>query len=136
MVHALKRTHNLLKPGGLLIDLHDLTTRPQLAGRTGEHSTPIGEVLDDTGFQRLRQADEAIAQVIDDGLFVVDAEQTFDYETHFETLEEFHEWLDDAWDTSYLDDATMGRVIDLLIDADDSTLIMQRTARMTRLIVL
>jgi hypothetical protein len=133
MVHALKKTHSLLRPGGLLIDLHDSTQRPQLVGHAGGQPTPIGEVLDDSGFLRLRQTDEAIAKVIGEGLFVTDAEETFDYETHIETLEDFHTWLDDAWDTSYLDNATLRRVIDLLIDADDSRLIIHRTARMTRL---
>jgi hypothetical protein len=133
MVHALEKTHSLLQPGGLLIDLHDTTSRPQLEFHTGTQKTSIGEVLDDTGFQRLRQTDEAVAQVIADKLFMVDAEQTFDYQTHIETLEDFHAWLDDTWDTSYLDDATLRRVVDLLIGTDDGRLIIHRSARMTRL---
>ncbi|HEY6074870.1 MAG TPA: hypothetical protein VIV15_16190, partial [Anaerolineales bacterium] len=85
MVHALEEIHRLLKPAGVLIDLHPVV-----------ESLPIevhqGEKIDLAGFVTVRQwcidyqqADHALAEIVQRGLFAIEREGTFDSFTYYDS---------------------------------------------------
>ena len=134
MVHALEKAHSLLKPDGVLIDIHDLPEFPEFEVHTGGQAHYAGKMLDNSRFERLRQTDAALAQAVSQNLFVVAVERVFDYNIHADSLDAFREWLDVQWDTSYLPDETAKLINDLMRQGGaTAAIIIDRSARMTRL---
>jgi hypothetical protein len=82
MVHALEEIQRLLTPGGYLIDIHPVAEAPFIKVYQG------GSVLfveSDPGYdyeEGLLQAEAAIAQVVQRGLFVVEGSSEFDLITY------------------------------------------------------
>jgi hypothetical protein len=79
MVHALEKTHRLLKPGGVLMESH-FTGEPFSleVHHQGEikHAGPTHRADD---FETFKQAKAALDQAVKDGLFWPVAERVFDY---------------------------------------------------------
>ena len=134
MVHALEKTHHLLKPGGGVIDLHDIPAPSSLAVRVGAHSHDIGQLLDHSDFAKLRATDKALAQGVAVGLYTLEEESCFDYRIYLDSLDAFHQWLTGLWDTTYLSDDTMERLGHLMDDdSAEATLIVGMASRIIRL---
>jgi hypothetical protein len=96
MVHALEEIHRLLKPTGALIDIHPVA-----------ESSPIeihqGEKTDLAGYWSVRQwcidyqqADNALTEITQRGLFAVEREGVFDSLTHYANVEEMRTALKEA----------------------------------------
>ncbi len=94
MVHALEEIHRLLKPAGVLIEIHPaVETRPFVevwsdGRRTFREDDPVFDYEDD-----LRQAEAAVATVLDRGVFVLDERRRFELRTHAASVKE----LRDHW---------------------------------------
>lgn len=95
MVHALEEIHRLLKEGGTLIDIHP----------PPEHS--LGQVwlngavvfseqrpAEEADLEDCRQADLAQAQVVQRGLFALEAAREFDLITHAASVQALHEGME------------------------------------------
>jgi SAM-dependent methyltransferase len=94
MVHALEEIHRLLKPAGTLIEIHPVVDAPPLVevrsdGQLlfAEHD-PVFDYEED-----LRQAEAAVATVLDRGVFVLDDRRRFELLTHAASVKE----LRDHW---------------------------------------
>jgi hypothetical protein len=87
-VHALRHVHELVVPGGMLVDLHPVTEEQV---ETGE-GTVIG-VLEEPDFVAtdLPNAEARLQESIRDGLYVLEQETEFDFLQHFDSAEELIE---------------------------------------------
>ena len=92
MVHALEEIHRLLKPTGTLIEIHPSVDAPPFVevrsnGRLSfAESDPVFEYEDD-----LRQAEAAVATVLEGGVFVLDDRRAFELRTHAASVKELRD---------------------------------------------
>jgi len=92
MVHALEGIHELLRPDGCLIDLHPAPAPTLIEVHHGgivTFSTPApGQTFED-----IRHADDAIALVIEDGLFTIEQVSQFELRTYASSAAELHDYI-------------------------------------------
>jgi hypothetical protein len=93
MVHALRETWRVLKPGGVAIDL-----RPALAHRRVQvvragQAQPMGVMRE--RFDDDRAASRAVAKVLGQRLFKLEGRQRVPLERSMDGLPDFRLWLDD-----------------------------------------
>jgi len=81
MVHALEQSHRLLKPAGLLVDIHPLPDPPLLAvQRQGKRL--FSEVCPSQGAEAYRLADLAIDEAVQRRLFAREQSTIIDFRTY------------------------------------------------------
>jgi hypothetical protein len=86
-VHALRHVHELLVPGGTMLDLHPLTEQQVEA-----HGRIVGVIREPEWIDRdLPNAEAGVEQVIAEGLYVPEAEIEFDVLQHFDTVQDLLE---------------------------------------------
>lgn len=90
-MHALRHVHELLVPGGTMLDLHPLTEEQvEVQGQI------IGVIRDPEFTDRdLPNAEARLREAIAQGLYTPEAEIDFDVLQHFDTAEEFLEAKDE-----------------------------------------
>jgi len=94
-VHALRHVHELLVPGGTLVDVHPVTEEQvEAAGRT------IGVIEEpDWVSVVLPNAEARLRDAVRDGFYALEAEQEFDLLQHFDDAEELIEAKRDLLDS-------------------------------------
>src|SRR3989304_2464422 len=92
MVHALQKAHALLKPGGRLVEMEGLPDMRWLQVHAGEQVIPVG-LLQDEVDPYLQHIQQALAQVVQDGLFDLEAQRIFDCYTYAGSLDELREYM-------------------------------------------
>jgi hypothetical protein len=102
MVHALEEIQRLLAMDGCLIDIHPVAEAPFIKVFQGGSAMFVES---DPGYdyeQGLLQAEDAIAQVVQRGLFVIEGSSEFDLITYASSGRE----LQDYWEKygAYIDD--------------------------------
>jgi hypothetical protein len=102
MVHALEKAYRLLRPRGLLVNLHAQPTPARLEVHAGGGVSEAGALEDRSDFETERLAWQAVDDVLGRGLFRVERELTYDFEVHARTLREFRDWLAETWETAFL----------------------------------
>jgi hypothetical protein len=86
-VHALRNVHELLVPGGTLVDLHPVTEEHVEAG--GE---AIGVLEEPEWTEKiLPNAETRLREAIHDGFYALEEEIEFDVLQHFDSAEELIE---------------------------------------------
>lgn len=93
MVHALEEIHRVTRPAGTLIEIHPALEFPFLEVRSTEE---LFFSENDPGFdwdEDSRHAEEAVAAVVDQGLFVLQERRRFELRIHASSLDE----LRDHW---------------------------------------
>jgi hypothetical protein len=86
-VHALRHVHTLLDPGGTLVDVHPVTQE-----RVETDGGVIGTIEEpDWVDVDLPNAEAGVRQVIDEGLYALEAETEYDVLQHFDDAEELIE---------------------------------------------
>lgn len=102
MVHALKLAHELLKPGGVLIDIHDLPAPHAIGVQVNDDLRQAGWLLDSHDFRSTRAACLALATIVDQGLFDFEKERDFTYAIEASSLPEMQSWLAEWWEDAIL----------------------------------
>lgn len=108
MVHALEEIHRLLKPGGLLVDIHPVPEHATI--RIYRHGEVLfDEPLVDSWVEDVIKAERALAEVVDHGLFVVDKSDEFDSQTYASSVGDLWAYreLMDAYDDSPKDESAV-----------------------------
>lgn len=114
MVHALKLVHNLLIPGGLLIDLHP-SGQPYIIEITVDGEThQVGELQEKDNYVEYFQANQALQQVIQAGLFSLIRQGKFHFLDYASNLEELRTYLVEKWDDVIWPDEAARRANDLI----------------------
>jgi hypothetical protein len=83
-VNALRHVHTLLAPGGTLVDVHPVSQEQVETddGVVGTIEEPRWVEVD------LPNAESGVRQVVDEGLYVLEAETEYDVLQHFDDAEE------------------------------------------------
>ena len=105
MVDALQRAHDVLVPGGWLVDLHP-TDAPAVV-MVGADAT--GHVAAGDAPQRHRAATVAIAAIVERGLFEIAEAVEFAFNTYGDGADELHRYIADNWRDARFDRQTLAR---------------------------
>jgi hypothetical protein len=114
MVHALEITHSLLKPGGLLIDMHPTGEHPRVEVHIGGEILLAGLIDESDHFQEYFQADQALAEATRLGLFRMEQERFFPFLYHAATVTEMADFITAEWCDAVLHDETLQKAEALL----------------------
>ncbi len=120
MVHALEEIRRLLRPGGSLIDIHPVPEAPRIEVYQGSR-TLFAEPSPDHTDEDYRQADEALAQVIQRRLFVVEGSIEFDFLVYGSSVVELRDFMAEAnaYDERLKDEAVTAREAELATRVDE-----------------
>jgi hypothetical protein len=88
MVHALEEIHRLLKPNGALIDIHPVSEPSTIEIRQTGRVDLVGLLSVRQWCFEFEQADIALAEVIQRGVFNVERDALFDLPTHYASAAE------------------------------------------------
>lgn len=91
MVHALEKIHTLLRPGGILIDIHPTAERATVEVHLDGRIVHAGWLKEDDDLADIRQTDWALAEVARRGLFVIERTGNFIWHTYTDTVAELSE---------------------------------------------
>ena len=115
MVHALEEIRRLLRPGGILIDIHPVT-EPWLCDVNQDGRVLFSEPSPTYTYEEdLRQADLALARVIERRLFVLERQEIVDFFTYAGSAGELRDFYNSisAYEESAPDEEVMRRVEEL-----------------------
>jgi hypothetical protein len=93
MVHALEEIHRLLKPDGCLIEIHPVLETPLVKVYNGSTVLFAGPYPGYDYEEDLRQAEIALQQIVQRGLFVIERSSEFNFLTYGSSVTE----LQDFW---------------------------------------
>ncbi len=96
MVHALEEIHRLLKPTGTLIDIHPVAESSPLEIHQGGKIEVAGQLSVRQWCIDFQQADHALREIAQRGLFVVERDAVFDSLTHYASAAEMRTSLKES----------------------------------------
>jgi hypothetical protein len=97
MVHALKSIHRLLAPGGLLLDIHPTDEPAGIYLGRGRSQQFIAWLEETDGYEEYRQADRAVAQALQNGLYRLEQHSFFWFTIYAASLPELEQFLKQEW---------------------------------------
>ncbi len=104
MVHALEQVHDLLAPGGYLIDIHPNGELVEFILPLEEGEQFIGHMQETDDYIEYHQANDALEFVIAAGLFQVVEAGEFTFLTHADSFDELKNHLDENWSDAVVTD--------------------------------
>jgi hypothetical protein len=114
MVHALEITRGLLKPGGLLIDIHPTGRPPRVEAHVDGEVYPAGHVDETGNFVEYFEASDALKNVTGRGLFELEREGLFTFLLHAPTIKALVDYIAAEWSDSELDEETIERAAEMM----------------------
>ena len=129
MVDALRRAHRLLRPRGVLVDLHPGASRALVEAA----GSAVGLV--DAGDAPLRHAAAgvALAALVDQRRFTIDRTLEFDFFTYADSIEELRDYIVDNWRDGRIGDEVMERARNALAAAPGARPRVRERVRATKL---
>src|SRR4030042_676188 len=107
MVHALELSYGLLKPDGLLVDVHNLPVPAVIEVCTDAQVIKAGWLLDNTDFESERLAFGALIGETASGIFALEDVRDFAFEIYADDIDEFRSWLSEWWESAFLPESTI-----------------------------
>ena len=133
MVHALEKVHQLLKPDGILLDIHPTNEPAAITVRLREQHIPAGWLNESDDYAEYEWADEALQHVIDGGQFKLERTGTFNFIWHADSIKDLRAYLAEEWKEASIDDVTALRVEELLkLPTHDKEILVSEAIRITR----
>ena len=126
MVHALETVHSLIKPGGLLIDIHPGPDKAWVEVRVNGKDYFLDVVEETDNYIEYRQANQALAEIQKRGHFSVEAPGKFIFIIHADSMNEMREFLSANWKDAILSDSLDGKARDYFSKAAESFEILIR----------
>lgn len=137
MVHALQKIHELLEPGGILVDLHPIADMPKIDVRIGTQEHLVGWLRESKGREQYTQADDAISQAVEAGLFLNARSEEFTYHIYADEVSELVRYMDESWTDAITDDVMFQRATELMRSAEsDQEVGAHEIVRISRLVKL
>lgn len=109
MVHALKITRSLLKPDGVLIDIHPSGTPAQVEAHVGGEIQVAGTIEEAGNFEEYFEASAALKEVTGRGLFGLEREEQFTFLIHAPTIQALADFIEAEWSDATLSEETIER---------------------------
>ncbi len=110
MVHALEIIRQLLKPDGLLVDIHPTDEPAMIDVRLHDRNTPAGWITESDDYVEYEWADEALKAAVDRGWYRLERRNTFEFVWHADRLGDLRAYLADEWKDALIDDVTAMRI--------------------------
>ncbi len=133
MVHALETIYLLLKPDGILLDIHPTNEPAALAVRLREQIIPAGWINESNDYVEYEWADEALQRVVDGGQFKLERTDTFDFIWHADSIADLRAYLAEEWKDASIDDVTAMRAEELLkLPVHDKEILVNEAIRIAR----
>lgn len=88
MVHALEIIHRLLKPNGFLIDIHPVAEDSSIELHQNGKIDLVGHLRVHQWCVDFEQADEALTEIVQRGMFAVEEKGMFITLTHYDSVAE------------------------------------------------
>ncbi len=110
MVHALEKIHQLLQPNGRLLDIHPFGQPPPIEVRLDGEVFQAGWLQESDEYVEYEQANQAVAGVVKQGLFVVEERSRFAFETHASSLAELQAFLAENWKDAIVEEQVAGQI--------------------------
>jgi hypothetical protein len=134
MVHALRKAADLLKPGGCLLEIHDLIDPPRIEIHYHDQYFYAGQLLSSTGLENQRQAEQAVDQVIHEGTFSSSQVQVFENFIRAESLAALDTWLAEDWESAYMTEDTRHQIMKLVSQfGENAEVVLRMNSRLNRL---
>jgi hypothetical protein len=126
MVHALETVHSLIKPGGVLLDIHPGTEKAWVEAQVNgkEYFLDVLEETDD--YIEYGQANEALTKAVKQGLFSVEEAGKFIFIIHAGTMEEMRAYLAENWRDAVLNPSLESKAKDYLTSSVENFGILVR----------
>lgn len=105
MVDALTQITKLLKPDGLLIDIHPQDIILPIYVQIGAATTEIGAIDVESKFAKYRRADEAINIVVQNETYSLRHKTVVDFLIYFDTVAECRQYLEEEWSDAKLSES-------------------------------
>jgi hypothetical protein len=134
MVHALEKIYRLLKPYGILIDIHPPPDPSSIDVRIGGQAHVAGWLHETDDYGDYEAADKALTTIVARGLFAIERQGTFAFVTHVDTLAELRNYLTEEWENASIDDVTTARIEELMSTPErDKEIILREPVHIARL---
>jgi hypothetical protein len=104
MVHALKQIHELLNPGGYLIDIHPNGELVEFILPLDDGEQFIGYMQETDDYIEYHQANDALDEIVAAGLFQMVETGEFEFLTHANSFDELKAFLDENWSDAIITD--------------------------------
>ena len=120
MVHALEEIHRLLKPGGILIDIHPVPEGYFIKALQGNRIL-FAERKRETCSEDVLHAEDALAETVERDLFAVDRRAEFDFLTYASSVRELRDYWEElnAFEDDPMDEAIIAREEDLYAQVEE-----------------
>jgi hypothetical protein len=136
MVHALETVHSLIKPGGLLLDIHPGTDKAWVEARVNGKDYFLDCLEETDNYIEYEQADQALAQGVERRLFTIADSGKFTFIIHAATIEEMRDYLSENWKDAVLNESVESKAREYLTASVESYEVLVREeiliARYTR----
>ena len=133
MVHALETIHDLLKSGGILLDIHPTNEPATIELRLREQIIPAGWINESDDYVEYEWADEAVNAAVNDGLFTQERCGIFEFVWHADSMTELRAYLAEEWKDASIDDVTAMRIEELLkLPVHDKEILVSEAVRIAR----
>jgi len=133
MVHALEKIQQLLKPGGILLDIHPTNEPAAMAVRLHKQLIPAGWINEGDDYVEYEWADEALQHVVDHKRFTLEQLGTFEFVWHADSMQDLRAYLAEEWKDAIIDDVTAMRIEELLkLPVHDKEILVSEAIRIAR----
>ena len=134
MVHALEQIHFLLKPDGVLIDIHPIGEPPPIEVRLGADIHTVGWVREADDYCEYVAATEALKTAVSRHLYTWQKQGTFTYTVYTDTILDLCEYLAETWTDAIIDNDVIRRTQDLMQTPEaDKEVILREIITIARL---
>ena len=96
MVHALEIIHRLLKPSGILIDIHPVAVHSSIEIHLNGKIDLAGHLNINQWCADFEQADEALTEIVQRGMFTVEQKSMYDTLTYYDSAAEMGKSLKES----------------------------------------
>jgi hypothetical protein len=134
MVHALQVVHKILRPQGVLINVHDIPIPHLIEVHSSGGITRVGWITDKTDFESERSAYQALTQEVANGNFMLENEINYNLNISLDDLNELQTWLAETWGSAVLPEKTSQRIeMEMRNAGKQARIVIIIPARMTKL---
>jgi hypothetical protein len=105
MVDALKRARQMVRPDGIVLDVHPTSAYAVVCAG----SLAVGTVSPGDAPKRHQAATDALATVVSRGWFACEEAADFAFFTHADSIDELRDYIAENWRDTTIDAATVAR---------------------------